>query len=53
VKSKKEVQAGFDKYEAIEGSITDKIGSPFQTTLPFMEDFADTKDHIDHHLRKR
>jgi hypothetical protein len=33
------VQAGSGKYEAIEGKITAKIGSPSppQTTLPFME----------------
>jgi hypothetical protein len=37
----------------LEGSITDKIGSPSQTTLPFREDFVGIKDNINHHLRKR
>jgi hypothetical protein len=48
------VPAESDKYEATEGgSITDKIGSPSQTTIPFMKDFVGIKDDIDHHLKKK
>jgi hypothetical protein len=46
------VQTGSGKYEAIEGNITAKIASQYQTTLPFMEDFVGIKDDNGHHLSK-